>query len=416
MTYVPGSATATAGTVDVVDNTLTWSGVMAVPELEYIMTTSADDPLCDTGFGGYLNLENYGILAQPGITGDTVAFVSFSTGDPINYYGVEYTGMGFSDDGFAIFDPANNYGGSPWIPQSIPDAELPNNVLAAFWQDFEIFYDATSNAGVSLATTGAPGGWIIVEYDDIQLWGGSPSIMDFEIVVSRAVIDAPGFYEIVYAYDNINYALPATIGVEDAAGANGVALVNNGDTSGIISDGFMVCFDQIGAADPAVITYQVTVDATDRYRTLTNNVVHDTDNPGSMEASTSVDVIVWPACSSATPSTDIIWPPNHQFVAVDVLGVNKVTIASIWQDEPVDTVGDGSFTPDGRGVGTSTAEVRAERAGTSQVPGDGRVYHISFYATDGNGGRCSGEVLVGVPRDQDSVPVDGGALYDSTIP
>ena len=415
MTYVPGSASASTGVVNVSGDTLTWTGVMAVPELEYIMTTSADDPLCDTGFGGYLNLENYGILAQPGITGDTVAFVAFSTGDPINYYGVEYAGMGFTDDGFAIFDPANNYGGAPWVPQSIPDAELPNNVLAAFWQDFEIFYDAGLNHGVSLATAGGASGWIIVEYDDIQLWNGSPSIMDFEIVVSRAVIDAPGYYEIVYAYDNINYALPATIGVEDAAGANAVALVNNGDTSGIISNGFMVCFDQIGSADPAVITYQVTVDATDMYRTLTNNVVHDTDNPGSMEASTSVDVIVWPACSNASPSTDTIWPPNHQFVAVDVLGVTEVTITSIWQDEPVDTVGDGRFTPDGQGVGTSTAEVRAERVGTPQVPGDGRVYHIGFYATDGNG-RCSGEVLVGVPHDQDSVPVDGGALYDSTIP
>ena len=418
LTYVPGSASASSGVVNVSGDTLTWTGVMAVPELEYTMTTSADDPLCDTGWGGYLDL--YGatggaIATQSGITGDTVAFTAFSTGDPINYYGVEYTGMGFTDDGFAIFDPANNYGGSPWFPQSIPDAELPNNVLAAFWQDFEIFYDAGLNHGVSLATAGAPGGWIIVEYDDIQLYGGSPSIMDFEIVVSRAVIDAPGFYEIVYAYDNINYALPATIGVEDAAGANGVALVNNGDTSGIISDGFMVCFDQIGSADPAVITYQVTVDATDMYRTLTNNVAHDTDNPGSMEASTSVDVIVWPACSNATPSTDTIWPPNHQFVAVDVLGVTEVTITSIWQDEPVDTVGDGRFTPDGRGVGTSTAEVRAERVGTPQVPGDGRVYHIGFYATDGNG-RCSGEVLVGVPHDEDSVPVDGGALYDSTIP
>ena len=415
MTYVPGSASASSGVVNVSGDTLTWTGVMAVPELEYIMTTSADDPLCDTGFGGYVDLELFGILAQSGITGDTVAFTAFSTGDPINYYGVEYVGMGFTDDGFAIFDPANNYGGSPWVPQSIPDAELPSNLLAVFWQDFELFYDAVSNAGVSLATAGPE--IMVVEYDDVQLWGGSPAIMDFEIVMNRSVDNTPGYYEIVYAYDNINYALPATIGVEDAAGANAVALVNNGDTSGIISNGFMVCFDLVGEAPPTVITYQATVDATTMDRTLTNNAVHDTDNPGSMEASTSVDVTVFPSsCSNATPSIDTIWPPNHQFVAVDVLDVTEVMIISIWQDEPVDTVGDGRFTPDGRGVGTSTAEVRAERVGTPQVPGDGRVYHIGFNATDGNGERCSAEVLVGVPHDQDSVPVDGGALYDSTIP
>ena len=31
-----GSATATSGVVDVTGDTLTWNGVMAVPELEYV--------------------------------------------------------------------------------------------------------------------------------------------------------------------------------------------------------------------------------------------------------------------------------------------------------------------------------------------------------------------------------------------
>ena len=132
-----------------------------------------------------------------------------------------------------------------------------------------------------------------------------------------------------------------------------------------------------------------------------------------------------PDCSEAVPSIDTIWPPNHKFVPVNILGVTDpdgddvtITIDSIFQDEPVDTVGDGNFTPDGQGTGTDTAEVRAERIGTKQVPGNGRVYHIMFTADDGNGGLCSGEVFVGVPHDQGGgvVPVDEGALYDSTLP
>jgi len=130
-------------------------------------------------------------------------------------------------------------------------------------------------------------------------------------------------------------------------------------------------------------------------------------------------------CSEAVPSIDTIWPPNHKFVPVNILGVTDpdgddvtITIDSIFQDEPVDTVGDGNFTPDGQGTGTDTAEVRAERIGTKKVPGNGRVYHIMFTADDGNGGLCSGEVLVGIPHDQGGgvVPVDEGALYDSTLP
>lgn len=128
-----------------------------------------------------------------------------------------------------------------------------------------------------------------------------------------------------------------------------------------------------------------------------------------------------PVCDSAYPSIDTIWPPNHKFVPVSVLGVTDpdgdpitITIDSIYQDEPVDTFGDGTFVPDGQGVGTATAEVRAERSGNPNVPGNGRVYHIGFTAEDGLGGMCSGELAVGVPHDNKDTPVDDGALYDST--
>lgn len=127
-----------------------------------------------------------------------------------------------------------------------------------------------------------------------------------------------------------------------------------------------------------------------------------------------------PDCSSATPSVAALWPPNHKMQSVDIEGVTDpdeddevtVTITGIFQDEPTNGLGDGDKSPDGAGVGTSTAEVRSERSGT----GDGRVYHIMFTAEDGNGGSCTGEVLVSVPHDQDgAAAVDQGALFDSTV-
>ncbi len=126
-----------------------------------------------------------------------------------------------------------------------------------------------------------------------------------------------------------------------------------------------------------------------------------------------------PDCSVAMPSVSKIWPPNHKFVPVEVAGVSdpdgnsiSITINSIFQDEPVNGNGDGNTSPDGQGVGTATAQVQAERDGG----GNGRVYHISFTADDGNGGSCSGEVLVGVPHDKKDTPIDDGPLYDSTVP
>jgi hypothetical protein len=138
-----------------------------------------------------------------------------------------------------------------------------------------------------------------------------------------------------------------------------------------------------------------------------------------------------PDCSKAYPSQAILWPPNNKFVEIQILGVTDpdddpftITINKIYQDEPVDSRGDGSFAPDGAGIGRQgpgtappTVFLRAER----QASGDGRVYHIFFTADDGIGGTCTphachGEVLVAVPKNQNSTAVDGGALYDSTVP
>ncbi|MGB7934201.1 MAG: M64 family metallopeptidase [Gammaproteobacteria bacterium] len=114
-----------------------------------------------------------------------------------------------------------------------------------------------------------------------------------------------------------------------------------------------------------------------------------------------------PDCSKAFPSIDRIWPPNHKFVSINVLGVSdpdgdpvNITIDSIFQDEPVDALGVGSFVPDGQGLHTDTAHVRAERSGTKRVTGNGRIYHIGFTADDGQGGSCSGELAVAVPHDK----------------
>ncbi len=128
-----------------------------------------------------------------------------------------------------------------------------------------------------------------------------------------------------------------------------------------------------------------------------------------------------PDCSGAVATPRELWPPQHDFVDVQVSGVMDpdgdpvgITIMTIAQDEPLLGLGSGDTCPDGTGVGTSVARLRAERSGT----GDGRVYHVSFAAEDGHGGRCTGSVTVCVPHDQElgRACVDQGILVDSTGP
>jgi hypothetical protein len=123
-------------------------------------------------------------------------------------------------------------------------------------------------------------------------------------------------------------------------------------------------------------------------------------------------------CSGAAAS-DVIWPPNHKMVPITVVGLPdpdnlgvSIVITGIQQDEPLQVNGSGNTQPDGNGIGTDTAWVRAERAG----PGTGRIYFISFTATNATGAQCSGSVQTYVPHDQGqgSHPIDTGARYDST--
>ena len=130
------------------------------------------------------------------------------------------------------------------------------------------------------------------------------------------------------------------------------------------------------------------------------------------------NVVDPPSCSAARPSSDLLWPPNHQLVPISILGVSgspsallQIRIVRVTQDEPTEGTGDGNMSPDAVIQGAGVL-LRAERA----QHGDGRVYRISFTATDSFGGSCAGAVTVGVPNHQGkkSSLVDSGQIYDST--
>lgn len=122
-----------------------------------------------------------------------------------------------------------------------------------------------------------------------------------------------------------------------------------------------------------------------------------------------------PDCSAATASPATIWPPNGKLVPIAIQGVTDpdgdpltLAVTGIRQDEPLTRAG----VPDATGLGTPSAQVRADRAGK----GDGRVYHIGFEARDDKGATCTGTVKVCVPHDRrpGAACGDGGALFDST--
>ena len=101
---------------------------------------------------------------------------------------------------------------------------------------------------------------------------------------------------------------------------------------------------------------------------------------------------------SATPSE--LWPPNHKYVTVnvavsvvDICGGVSITLLSVTSNEPDNGLGDGNTNDDIVIIDDYTFELRSERSGL----GSGRIYTITYDATDYNGNSTQASVNVLVP-------------------
>ena len=172
--------------------------------------------------------------------------------------------------------------------------------------------------------------------------------------------------------------------------------------AGTATPGFTAPFVSAGGAD---LTFAVTVN--DGYGgTATDTVVVHVQNANDP-----------PLASAARPSIATLWPANHGMVSVSILGVSDpdnnatITITGVTQDEPTNGLGDGDTAIDAIINADGTVLLRAERSGK----GDGRVYRISFIASD-HEGSAEGHVFVTVPHNAKKPAIDSGQRFDSTRP
>jgi hypothetical protein len=141
-----------------------------------------------------------------------------------------------------------------------------------------------------------------------------------------------------------------------------------------------------------------------------------TDRSGAFNvASLAANVVdTLPPTLSVYADPSSLWPPNHEMMPVHVslsaqdrcdLAV-RVTLVSVTSSEPDDAPGgsDGATTGDIQGAVPGTADtdlsLRAERDGH----GSGRVYTLTYRATDAAGHQTPGLATVTVPHDQGHGP------------
>lgn len=285
VSLIPGSLTGGA-TYDSTNRRVTWSGTVSGSYPTYSITTSHQDSTCAMPYatnGGYVDLEEYGFSTSPSLSGDTKWWYWETGGGPIQYFGQNVGNIiNFMDDGIAFFDPSTP-GTAPWENKDIPNSADPNNLLAFFWQDLEVQYDAANNYGITLTNlTDLDNNPVahILEMDDVHVYGETAQTYDVEFYLAKQPDDTPGAYEIIFAYDNLNGPLTTgTIGLEDAGGVLGIKYAYNDEALSQITNGTAICFDAVISQPTHTITYQVRVESTAREGWLINQLQHDNNAP-----------------------------------------------------------------------------------------------------------------------------------------
>jgi len=122
-----------------------------------------------------------------------------------------------------------------------------------------------------------------------------------------------------------------------------------------------------------------------------------------------------------------LWPPNHKYQDVELTSfvcdpdgdAVSVSIVSVTSDEPTANNPKDKKAPDADPdcIDTDTAWLRSERYTAKHA--DGRVYVVTFIASDGRGGESELSIQARVPRNKkdyknECAAVDSGQQYDAT--
>ena len=188
-----------------------------------------------------------------------------------------------------------------------------------------------------------------------------------------------------------------TAGVSDADGdaltvvwtANGVSVQTNSIAAGTSTNVTDVPFNGLFQFGTNVVSVSVS------------------DGFGApVTCSTTVAVIdtTPPVITSASVTPNVLWPPNHQMIpvqvsatAMDACGAVSTRIKSIKSNQSANAKGSGHTAKDWQITGDLTALLRAERTGKDK---GGRIYTITVEATDEAGNTATTNLQVTVPHDQ----------------
>jgi subtilisin family serine protease len=247
-----------------------WSGTLS-PALPPQVTSI--EPV--ERIGGYLPLSAFGVGAVSGVTDDSIT--NFTT--PTFFYGGEpYGRIGVVSNGYVVIG-----GGTAsdvvFDPQSFPDPNRPNNVVAPLWNDLNPAATGGGSIRVGVLSDGSDS-WLIVDYDHVKNFSNATThTMELWFrVAGGAAGPGPESEEITMLYGAGNTASPdpgsgGSSGAENRDGSSGQNLATPADDTE-----WAINLTGPTAGGTATFTYQATAGPGDyqSVASMTSNVTRGT--------------------------------------------------------------------------------------------------------------------------------------------
>ena len=395
MQIVPGSVQASAGTANVNGQDITWDLTMGLPGFDYTMTDSANDAACAMPFSDQDGVDDPYIDWQPVLSGNPAptalphegpfSFNLASLGGGIPYYqnSVVSPTLFFNGNGVLSFDIDSIFSdpAATGANVAIPDADLPNSLLALLWADlsFTTVGAGTGYTSVNLSAGGVPVARVI-EFDNLVVGGNPANTIDAEIYLDSRIID--GAPEIMFAYANPTGAFTTltngTIGLENADGSRGVQYAYN-DAALQFPAATAICFDLVQFGSSETLTFDAVVQASAANSVVVNTALHDTDNPGSLQAAATASVVVNATDLSITKTDGVqtlgALDTTTYSIVVSNLGTNDAIGATVTDNIPAPLICE--WTCVGANGGTCTASGTGNISDTVTIAAGGSLTYTA---------------------------------------
>jgi hypothetical protein len=204
---------------------------------------------------------------------------------------------------------------------------------------------------------------------------------------------------------------PATV---ECTGTNGTLVGLSAQVSDLDGDALTVVWSVDGVA---IQTNNIAAGVSSNvsnvaFQAIYQNGIHSigisvSDGIDTATCGTTVSVVdtTPPVILSASVTPNVLWPPNHQMIPVEVSvtavdlcsTVSTCKIKSISGNQGAHAHGSGNTSPDWLITGDLTAQIRAERTGQGK---NGRIYTLVVECTDSSGNAATTNLFVTVPHDQ----------------